>query len=364
GWKRSSPIWSSPALRSSVKTHASKKPSHTNIMSGTTSASTTRHPPSGKSTLPEARATSRYRIYNEPHPQITVDQPEPPPPRVVNRAGKVFSRGRPTAGPAGGSMPEDARKTRYTAQIKSGKLSAKPARSRSGVKPARTPCSKSSSKLSRDRVRSVRSVFPLSVFSARKPRVWLPVQASTVKVMSAETSRHARQTLRVAWRTRAACPGMSLSCFNASSGPWNTIATAKSMARPARKAQRPSMLGITWGEESVSPEHQRRNARDAMAAGFPTPVPAAAAADAPFPEPAACAQSKGIVNQPIRHLFPSLRDQVPAPPRSAGSTGCQELSTVPCFVRSTYDDRTRPTQSRPGEEIPPEKSPGTRRTPG
>ena len=160
-------------------------------MSGTRSASTTRHPPRGKSTLPEARATSRYRIYDEPHPQITVDQPEPPPPRVVNRAGKDFSLGRPTAGPAGGSMPEDARKTRYTAQIKSGKLSAKPARSRSGVKPARTPCSKTSSKLSRDRVRSVRSVFPLSVFSARKPSVWLPVQASTVKVMSAETSRPA-----------------------------------------------------------------------------------------------------------------------------------------------------------------------------
>ena len=151
----------------------------------------TRHPPRGKSTLPEARATSRYRIYNEPQPQITDDQPEPPPPRVVNRAGKDFSLGRPTAGPAGGSMPDDARKTRYTAQIKSGKLSAKPARSRSGVKPARTPCSRTSSNLSRDRVRSVRSFFPLSVFSARKPSVWLPVQASTVKVMSAETSRPA-----------------------------------------------------------------------------------------------------------------------------------------------------------------------------
>src|SRR5208282_3366281 len=76
--------------------------------------------------------------------------------------------------------------------------------------------------------------LPLSVFSARKPSVWLPVQASTVKVMSAETSRPARQTLRVAWRTRAACPGMSNSRFNASSGPWNTSATAKSTARPAR----------------------------------------------------------------------------------------------------------------------------------
>jgi len=65
------------------------------------------------------------------------------------------------------------------------------------------------------------------------------------------------------------------------------------------------MLGITWGEESVKPEHQRRNARDAIAAGFPTPVadPDPAAADAPLPDPAACAQSKGIVNQPIRHLF-------------------------------------------------------------
>ena len=230
------------------------------------------------------------------------------------------------------------------------------------------------------------------------------------------------------------------------------------------------MLGITWGEESVSPEHQRRNARDAMAAGFPTPVPdpAAAAADASLPGSAACAQSKGIVNQPIRLLFPSLRDQVPAPPRSADPTGCQgfmrllghlhrsrralervttpvralvqtggrpqrgyprynlaregdaigltaeagglptlradltrevpparlagsarpnyglttvvtghglrypvEISensqfyAVPCFVRSTYDDCTRSTQSRPGEEIPPGKSPrGTRRTPG
>jgi len=88
------------------------------------------------------------------------------------------------------------------------------------------------------------------------------------------------------------------------------------------------MLGITWGEESVSPEHQRRNARDAMAAGFPTPVPDPAAVDAPdapLPDQAACAQSKGIVNQPIRHLFPSLRDQVLAPPRSADPTGCLEF---------------------------------------
>src|SRR5208282_249821 len=68
---------------------------------------------------------------------------------------------------------------------------------------------------------------------------------------------------------------------------------------------------------------------------------------------------------PFDTFFRFLRDQEPAVPRSADSTGCQELYTVPCFVRSTYDDCTRPTHPGPGEEIRPGKSPqGTRRTPG
>src|SRR5208337_648617 len=74
---------------------------------------------------------------------------------------------------------------------------------------------------------------------------------------------------------------------------------------------------------------------------------------------------KASSTSPFDTFFRFLRDQEPAVPRSADSTGCQELSTVPCFVRSTYDDCTRPTHPGPGEKIRPGKSPqGTRRTPG
>src|SRR5208282_2551236 len=74
---------------------------------------------------------------------------------------------------------------------------------------------------------------------------------------------------------------------------------------------------------------------------------------------------KASSTSPFDTFFRFLRDQEPAVPRSADSTGCQELYTVPCFVRSTYDDCTRPTHPGPGEEIRPGKSPqGTRRTPG
>src|SRR5271157_2644610 len=74
---------------------------------------------------------------------------------------------------------------------------------------------------------------------------------------------------------------------------------------------------------------------------------------------------KASSTSPFDTFFRFLRDQEPAVPRSADSTGCQELYTVPCFVRSTYDDCTRPTHPGPGEKIRPGKSPqGTRRTPG
>ena len=159
GCTRSSPMRSNFALRSSVNTHARRKPSHMSISSGMIRASTTRHPPRGRSTLPDARATSRYRTYNEPHPQITVDQPAPPPPFGLKRGGNWVSLDRPKAVSSGGNIPDEARKTRYTAQIKSGKLSAIPVRSRSGVKAARLPCSRASSIFARDLVRRISSVF-------------------------------------------------------------------------------------------------------------------------------------------------------------------------------------------------------------
>src|SRR5208337_4550089 len=58
---------------------------------------------------------------------------------------------------------------------------------------------------------------------------------------------------------------------------------------------------------------------------------------------------KASSTSPFDTFFRFLRDQKPAVPRSADSTGCQELDTVPCFVRSTYDDCTRPTHPGPGE---------------
>src|SRR5271157_2427298 len=74
---------------------------------------------------------------------------------------------------------------------------------------------------------------------------------------------------------------------------------------------------------------------------------------------------KASSTSPFDTFFRFLRDQEPAVPRTADSTGCQELYIVPCFVRSTYDDCTRPTHPGPGEEIRPGKSPqGTRRPPG
>ena len=45
-----------------------------------------------------------------------------------------------------------------------------------------------------------------------------------------------------------------------------------------KKRPRPSQPGTISGEQRVKPAHQRRKAREASAAGFPTPVAAPAAA--------------------------------------------------------------------------------------
>ena len=103
-------------------------------------------------------------------------------------------------------MPADARKTRYTAKMSSGMLSARPATSRSGVRPAKIPCSRASSSLARDFVRRTSSALPRSGLSVTKPMVWLPVHERTVNVIAAATTRPARQTRRLACRTRPTCP--------------------------------------------------------------------------------------------------------------------------------------------------------------
>jgi hypothetical protein len=91
------------------------------------------------------------------------------------------------------------------------------------------------------------------------------------------------------------------------------------------------MLGIAWGEQSVNPAHQRRNASVASAAGFPAAVadPEPIAADAPVPDPAAWAQSQGIVNQPMRHVsFTQGPDACPATrPRLDGMPGASHRFT-------------------------------------
>jgi hypothetical protein len=62
------------------------------------------------------------------------------------------------------------------------------------------------------------------------------------------------------------------------------------------------------GEQSVNPEHQRRSASDAKAAGLVIAVPGPDPANGgpAVPLPTACAQSSGIIIPPIQHQFPSL----------------------------------------------------------
>ena len=146
------------------------------------------------------------------------------------------------------------------------------------------------------------------------------------------------QTLRVAWRTSSAWPGMSISCLSVATGPPRTAAINSSKARPDRKAHKPSRQGTTSGEESVSPEHQRRNARDAIAAGFPALVAAPAP---PPPVPAACAQSRGTANHSMEHLFFSQA----ARQRHATKAWTGHMSVIDSeryFFRSAYDDCTGP----------------------
>ena len=213
-------------------------------------------------------------MYSEPQPQIQVDQPEIPRGSVHQPGQRGLHRRAGRDRPEPASCPKRPGRRDRPRRSSKGRLSPSPARSRSGVEAARIPCSKASSTRPRDRVRSVSSAFPLSALSARKPRVWLPVQAMTVTVMAAATSRPARQTLLAGQPHQGDVPRKIDELLQGQSAdPGAHMATTRSTAIPARKGQSTSMLGTAWGEESVSPEHQRRNASEAIAAGFAGPPP-------------------------------------------------------------------------------------------
>ena len=116
-------------------------------------------------------ATSRTGYRASRNPRSTVDQPETPADRFMNREDEGFiAADVPAIGPRNGHHARRGPENEVDCEDQQRQVVAQARQVAQGVEAARMPCSSASSVRPRDRVRSVSSAFPLSPLSVEETK--------------------------------------------------------------------------------------------------------------------------------------------------------------------------------------------------